>query len=258
MDTDGASSREGWFAELDSAFDRVLHPWRNSERPFTLLFSGGVDSGLLAWELRKAPSIELLAVGLADSPDLAQAQSAADRLGLRLTSRVVPPADVREAETRLRAERTIQGRTARSVLTSLAVAIERASHRSVLCGQGADELFLGYAHFRSLSREELASRAELDLRILVERDWPASVDIAEQRTHTLVAPYLDSGFRDAARRVPLEARAPDPQPKAFFRAWARHRGLCPEVADRPKKALQFGTGFDRLLRAERPPPSAPR
>ncbi len=137
------------------------------------------------------------------------------------------------------------------MLVAFALAVERSPPGPVLCGQGADELFLGYAHFRGLDVVAAAERSEADLKQLLERDWPVSQRIAERLGRSVVAPYLHPEFVRAARAIPIELRRPDPTPKGFFRQWALRRGLPPAIATRPKRALQFGSGIDRLLpRAE--------
>jgi asparagine synthase (glutamine-hydrolysing) len=239
------------YDRLDRAFDRALAPWRAPGSPLSLLFSGGVDSGLLAWELRSRPGLRLVTVGVRGSADLRNAESAASALSLAWAPVEIPPEEIATTVAWAGPDVEDLGRVPRGVLVSLAIALRHAPTPQVICGQGADELFLGYAHFRGLSTSEATTRAASDLRQLIERDWPRSERIAARAGRTLVAPYLDAEFVAAAEAVPLAARLPLPEPKHWFREWARHRGLPKEIADRPKRAFQFGSGFDRWLR--RPP-----
>ena len=241
---------EPTFSRLDAALDRALEPWRGSPRELALLFSGGVDSSLLAWELRALPGLRLVTVGMRASPDLAAAETAARVLEVGWSGTVVSEEDVRATGQRIAAETGGIGRVRRGVLTSLALALERAGRAEVLCGQGADELFLGYAHFRGLGPAEAEARADEDWQRLTEEDWPRSRRIAALSGQTIAAPYLHPVFVAAARSVPIERRMPGPDAKAYFRAWARHRGLPEELARRPKRAMQYGTGVDRALRSD--------
>ncbi|MGA9840391.1 MAG: asparagine synthase-related protein [Thermoplasmata archaeon] len=235
------------FGPLDAAFSRALAPWVGATGPVGVLFSGGVDSGLLAWELRHRPGLVLSTVGTPSSPDLRAARGAAGIVGVRWVPSEVTVSDVRALPRPVRAECADLPRTARSVLTAFALALQKSPSGVVLCGQGADELFLGYAHYRGLDAASARERSEADLRQLQERDWLRSQRIAHHLERVVTAPYLEPEFVRAARDVPIERRMPVPVPKAFFREWAVHRGLPAEIALRPKRALQFGSGIDKLL-----------
>jgi asparagine synthase (glutamine-hydrolysing) len=237
------------FASLDAAFDRAIAPWKGGSGPLVVLFSGGVDSGLLAWELRERPELALATTGTAGAPDLRAARESAPAIGAPW--HVVPAdrATVAEVGARIGSELTELPALTRRILLALGVALAGAPPGPVLCGQGADELFLGYAHYRGLAPEAAAARSASDLAVLVERDWPRTRRIATRLDRSIAAPYLDTGFVRAAQAVPLRSRLPAPVPKSFFRAWARYRGLPPMLADRPKRALQYGSGIDRLADA---------
>jgi asparagine synthase (glutamine-hydrolysing) len=236
------------FDRLDAAFEHATASVRRSPHPISLLFSGGVDSGLLAWELRDRPQLRLITVGAPGSPDLRAAELAAEQLGVPWTGTEVTDSDIAQAAAEVERERAELSPTLRGVLVSLAVALRHSPTEAVLCGQGADELFLGYAHFLPLEEAAAAQRSDSDFSRLLEHDWPRTVRLAARMDHALTAPYLDPEFIDAARAVPIRERLPHPVPKSFLRTWAKHRGLPNAIADRPKKALQFGSGIARRLR----------
>ncbi len=236
------------FADLDEALGQALEPWRVHPGPLGLLFSGGVDSSLLAWELRDRNDLHLRCVGFEGSRDLAAAETAAEALGLRLAATRLTSDDLHEIRRKVDAELDAVSTLTRTVLISIAAAMDRAAESTVLCGQGADELFLGYAHYRSLSVGEADARSRSDLARLVEDEWPRTQRMALRLGHRAVAPYLFPLFVDAAQRIPIARRLPNPAPKALFRAFARHRGLPEAIASRPKRAIQYGTGIDRALR----------
>jgi asparagine synthase (glutamine-hydrolysing) len=233
---------------LDSAFEQALYPLQSGTEPVGVLFSGGVDSALLAWELRHLPGVVLCTMGREGSSDLQAGREGAHLLGLPWARVTVGSEEVRSAERRFSVALEGLTRVSRSVLLSLALAIEGSSPRLLVCGQGVDELFLGYAHYRGLSVEEADRRSREDLERLHETDWPRTVRVAETVGKEIIAPYLEPAFEDAARRVPIEARLPGDSPKRFFREWAVARGLPVDLSVRPKKALQYGSGVDSLSR----------
>lgn len=240
-----------YYPALDAALDTAIRPWLESAGSLNLLFSGGVDSGLLAWELRARRGITLSTVGTRGSPDLRSGEESAKLLSTPWTPAEVTREEVNRIVGRISEDLTGLAATPRSVLVAFAVALDHAAATSVLCGQGVDELFLGYAHFRGLEPEAASTRATSDLRQVLERDWPRAQRIAERLGRSTFAPYLTTGFVRAALAIPIELRLPQPTVKGFFRRWAVHRGLPEAIAFRPKRALQFGSGIDRLI--DRPP-----
>jgi asparagine synthase (glutamine-hydrolysing) len=236
---------------LDSAFEEALRPVRTSTGPIGVLFSGGVDSALLAWELRRRPAVLLCTLGREGSPDLRAGRAGAERLGLPWEGLPVGPDEVRRAESRFGDELGGVSPVARTVLLTLAIAIAEASPPRLVCGQGVDELFLGYAHYRNLDAVEAEKRSREDLARLRATDWPRTQRIAESVGKAVIAPYLTASFEECARNVPTHLRLPGDLPKRFFREWAVGRGLPVGMADRPKKAVQYGSGVDSLVRALR-------
>jgi asparagine synthase (glutamine-hydrolysing) len=228
---------------LSSALDRLPRG-----APVSLLFSGGVDSGLLAWELRSHPDLTLRTVGLQGSPDLTVARDAALVLHLRWVGVSVTEAEVLSLLERVGPEVRQLSPTQRAVELAFNLAVESAPPGPVVCGQGADELFFGYAHFDGLTEGAAVARGASDLEELRDRAWPRTLRLAGATGREVVAPYLDREFVAAAQAIPVSERLAGPMRKQALRSWALRRGLPKSIALRPKRALQYGTGIDRLLR----------
>jgi len=233
------------FPRLDRALEAAIGPYQRGRGPLTVLFSGGVDSSVLAWELRQRGSVVLSTVGRPESPDLRAARSASALLGLLWNGTALSDSDLRRTASRWAREFEPVAPSRRSIFLALALAIERAPPGAILCGQGPDELFLGYAHFRGLDLEATRRRAADDLERLLREDWPRTVDLARKAGREIAAPFLHPEFVHAALEIPLEERLPRSRPKGLWRDWARHRGVPEEIAERPKRALQYGSGIDR-------------
>lgn len=241
------------YDDLDRAFEETLRQETDGTGPLGVLYSGGVDSSLLAWELRERPRLVLCTVGRNESADLLAARRGAQRLGLPWQGVAIDAREVHEASLRFAEELGQVSWVVRTVLLSLALAIERASSDTLVCGQGIDELFLGYAHYAELGSAEAEVRVRDDLDRLFRVDWPRTRRIAERAGKRILAPFLSSIFVDCALRVPIDRRLPATTPKRFFREWAVHRGLPRDLADQRKRAIQYGTGIAALARAaERP------
>jgi asparagine synthase (glutamine-hydrolysing) len=235
--------------ELLGRLEAALGSARTGETSTVVLYSGGLDSGLLAHLLtRSGGRAELRTVGCPGSNDLVAAREGARHLGASWQGTELSDPALDDAWSRYRERLGAEPEPHRSVLFSLAVAFEACPAGVVVIGQGADELFGGYRHFEGLSSAEAARRSDEDLRRLLEQDWPATESLARPRGLRLVAPYLDPGFVAATRKLDPAVRFSAPPRKRYLRLLARRAGLPGELADRPKRAFQYGSGIAAWLR----------
>jgi asparagine synthase (glutamine-hydrolysing) len=117
-------------------------------------------------------------------------------------------------------------------------------HRRILVGQGADELFGGYARYRTAT----------DLPPMLARDFAslrdqALRDQAVARLHRTCfsLPYLDLRVVRAARSLPATGLVSAETGKVPLREVAA-RILPPDIASAPKKAMQYGSGIAGAIR----------
>ncbi len=120
----GATSPAAWDVPLAGALHEALAALPAAV-PRSLLFSGGVDSGLLAWELRTDKDVTLATVGLEGSADLAAAEDAARELPFPWSRLVVREDEVLAMAHRIEGEIGTLSPTARSVEVAFAVAVYR-------------------------------------------------------------------------------------------------------------------------------------
>jgi asparagine synthase (glutamine-hydrolysing) len=205
--------------------------------------SGGVDSALVA-ALAGRPCV---AVGMAGSHDLERARRAAELLGLDLAEVEIPPDRVEEA---LRAVLPVipdPNPVDAAIGATLFFAAEWAAahgHERILAGQGADELFGGYA--RHVEAGATAGQLALDfasLPVQAARDQA----VAGLFGCTFSLPYLDCAVVRAARALPPASLVSDGLGKQPLRAVAAAR-IPAEIAAYPKKAMQYGSGIWREVR----------
>ena len=206
-------------------------------------FSGGIDSALVA-RLAQRPC---LAIGLADSHDIRRAQHAAREMGLACTFVTISRDDVREglsAVIPVIPEPTPVN-TAIAVTQYLVTRSARElGHERVISGQGADELFGGYARYRSGT----------DTAVLLARDYaglPAQAErdqaVAALNGTFLSLPYLDVRVVRAARLIPAGEMVRGSLGKWPLR-YVAGRHIPAEIAFYGKKAMQYGTGVAAVLR----------
>jgi asparagine synthase (glutamine-hydrolysing) len=223
-------------------------------------FSGGVDSAVVA----SVFDVPLYVVGFPESHDVAAARRAARLMDLEDDLRVVElsPEDVERAVPK------VAGATGRTnamdvqIATPLFLAAERASADGfdrLAVGQGADELFGGYA---KVARAPGDPRVEAEtIRGAVREVMGTLPDQLERDVLALrgagvepVAPMLNDRVVRAALRLPddllVDSRG---ERKKALRLAARD--FVPDsVAFREKKAVQYGSlvarELDRLARQD--------
>ncbi|MCI4370416.1 MAG: asparagine synthase-related protein [Thermoplasmata archaeon] len=238
---------DGPFGNLDTALAASLDDLTRTASSATVLYSGGVDSTVLAAALAPRVSVRLLSVGVRGSGDLGAGRRGADLLGLPWTGAEVGPPEVGAALRRH--DLAPLPEPTRSVFAALALAFDAAPRGPpVVLGQGADELFGGYAHFRGLPPAAAEARRTDDWNRLTVQDWPRTLAIAARIDQRLAAPFLSAEFAAAAMAIPLSSVRSGELTKPGFRAWAAHRGIPEEIVGRPKRAFQYGSGIAAAVR----------
>jgi asparagine synthase (glutamine-hydrolysing) len=207
-------------------------------------FSGGVDSGLIAG-LARLPCV---AVGIAGSHDIIWATKTARMMDLDLE--VVTPTEEEVAEALCRVVGVIPDPTnpvEASIATTLSFVAARArelGHTRILAGQGADELFGGYARY--LRSPGLAAELKRDFADH-ERQRTRDQAVAALHGTYFSMPYLDVRVVRAAQAIPAGEKVHGGVRKRPLREVAE-RHIPIEVARAEKKAMQYGSGIWRTIR----------
>jgi asparagine synthase (glutamine-hydrolysing) len=199
--------------------------------------SGGVDSSLVAALAQR----ECVAVGLAGSHDLVRARHAAGLLGLHCTEVGITPAEIETALPEVISAIPKKDPVNTGIaLTMYFVARWAGEHgyRRILAGQGADELFGGYARYlTSPNLDDDLARDIAGLEFQAVRDQAVAALFGTY----LSMPYLDIRVVRAARAIPACEKVRDGQRKIPLREIAA-RHIPQELAGYEKKAMQYGSG----------------
>jgi len=148
---------------LDQLLSEAVRLRVPSDLPVATLFSGGIDSTLVAHYMRRfQPKAPGYFVGGETAPDYRYAAEYADRTGFDL--RIVP-FDPNSDETFALIDEVVavsesfEPNLVRGAVCSLAVAesIHKDGIRVALCGEGADELFCGYPPLEIAFHEDAAA-----------------------------------------------------------------------------------------------------
>ncbi|WP_324736186.1 asparagine synthase (glutamine-hydrolyzing) [Thermococcus sp. SY098] len=210
-----------------------------------VLFSGGLDSSLLALLSSKYSNVTLYAAGAEGSQDLEWARKVSDMLGLGLKEYVFDISDVEEVIPKVvfAIEEPNPMNLAIGIPLYFATKLAKEDNcKLLLSGQGADELFGGY--FKYLENPGLMEKdlIELGEKNLARDDKIAMLNSVEGRF-----PFLDLNVVRTALRTPTEFKIKNGIRKAILREVAFELGLPKEVAYREKKACQYGTNSQKIL-----------
>jgi len=214
-------------------------------------FSGGVDSAAVATRL-DAP---LYVAGFPDSHDIEAARSAADCLDRDLRVVELTHADLERAVGGVVAATGRTNAMDVSIAASLWLVAERVAadgYDRLAVGQGADELFAGYAKVAGAPTDE---RVAADTVRGARREVVATLpDQLERDIRTIrgtgvepVAPLLDDRVVAAALELPGNLLVSDGGERKVALRRAVREWVPGPVAAREKKAVQYGSLVSREL-----------
>jgi asparagine synthase (glutamine-hydrolysing) len=159
---------EDYVAGTRAVLIRAVERQMMGDVPVGVFLSGGLDSSLVAaiaarWCARRRTRLSTFAVGTTDSPDLAAARRVAEHLGTEHHEFTYTAAEALAAlPDVVRAIESFDPGLVRSAVPNFMLARETTRQvKVVLTGEGADELFAGYAYMAEIaSPEELHSELE--------------------------------------------------------------------------------------------------
>ena len=245
------------FDALRDTIVRAVQQSLDAAVPVGVLLSGGVDSSIVtavaarlaAQDGRRLPTF---AVGLEGSSDLAAARLVADHAGTDHHELVYTAEQAIALVPQIIAElESFDPPLVHSAVPHHLVAELASRHvKVVLAGEGADELFAGYAHYGrhdtgdALHEDLLATLEGMHIGGLQRVDRVAAAHGIEPRV-----PFLDLDVVELALALPPEWKLIGPDRPAKWILRRAFDGWLPEeVLWRRKEQFGEGTGMNDVLR----------
>jgi asparagine synthetase B (glutamine-hydrolysing) len=229
---------------------------RNVGKRCAVAFSGGIDSSvLLQLALTSGRKVLAVTVGMPGSHDVEFSKRVAQSMGADHVICELSDAEVLSWSTYLR--RTLGLGSPMDVSLGVMFHVAslesaRSGFRQLLAGQGADELFGGYMKhlraYRSGGPKDAAMVMAEDLEGLwrwgIVRDFCS----AALAGCYLTLPYLSNKVVSVALSIPPDRKLDGQRRKLVLREVARKLGLPDAVVEGEKRAAQYGSRIERIVR----------
>ena len=213
-------------------------------RKFGILFSGGIDSSVIALICKKLGcNFTCYCIGLKNSKDLEWAEKTALALNLKLKTLIL---ELNETEKIIKKVVNILKQTdivdvgVGSVIYAGINLAKKDSINTLFTGTCSDEMFAGYSMFESI--KDLNKECWLSLYNIF-KDLKRDFLIAESQKAKLITPFLDEKVIKSAMQTPSKYKIK----KYILREIAVDLGLPREFAFRKKTAAQYGSKIDKAI-----------
>lgn len=252
--------------ELEEAAEEIKEKFleavekRIPEGDLGLLFSGGVDSTLIAaalQELDKDFTAYTAGIqhGNVNTPrDMDWAQEVAEEMDIELEAYEASLEEVEEALPMLvdwiSSTSVVKNGVAlpfhfalRNGVSGAQEDLRSSDEQVIMSGLGSEQLYAGYHRQQGYLNKECLS----GLRGIFERDLYRDNVVSFRNGREIRLPFLDHELIEHALTIPEEYKVRDDYRKYVLRKAAEKLGVPEKVAWRGKTAAQYGSNFDKAI-----------
>jgi asparagine synthase (glutamine-hydrolysing) len=244
---------------LQKLLERSVRKRASGLKEVAVAFSGGLDSSVIAFLANRCcANVHLIHVSLKNRLETEEAKRAAEELKLPIHVYLFEEDDVEKVISRVVELVEEPDPVKASIGVPFYWTAEKtaeAGFRVLLAGQGADELFGGYQRYVNdyLSCGEQKVRKTMfdDIVKLHESNIERDVKICNFHDVELRLPFASYEIAEFALSLPaklkMEKKAGSLR-KLVLRKAARNMGLPASIAGKPKRAVQYSTGINDVLK----------
>ena len=224
---------------------------RVPEGDLGLLFSGGVDSTLIAAALQElGKDFRAYTAGIqhgnVNAPrDMDWAQEIAEEMNIELEAYESSLEEVEKELPEIADWISSSSVVKNGVALPFHMALKgsRNSEQVIMSGLGSEQLYAGYHRQQGYLNKECLS----GLRSIFERDLYRDNVISFRNGREIRLPFLDHELIEHALTIPEEYKVKDEYRKYVLRKAAEKLGVPEKVAWRGKTAAQYGSNFDKAI-----------
>ncbi len=246
---------EEWRRQIRETVDRAIVKRLMSDVPLGAFLSGGLDSSIIAAVARQhMDELHTFSVGLEGSRDLEAARTVARHIDSIHHEYACTPAEIRRLlPEALYYLESFDQDLVRSAVPCYFVSRLAAEHvKVILTGEGADELFGGYAYYKDFSDD-------MPLHDELYRSVSSLHNMNLQRVDRLTmahsiegrVPFLDLSVIELGQRIPTDMKIRTLPSGARMEKWILRKAyedlLPPEIVWRTKEQFDEGSGSADLL-----------
>lgn len=222
-----------------------------TDLPVGVFLSGGLDStSILATALKFHENVTAIIVGKEGSEDVKFAKRYCEENKVKYVWRKPPEEEemFKDIENVIKIVESFEPNVIRQSAISyyIAKAAKELDLRIVLCGEGADELFLGYPEFKELGKDAAAERQNAFLKDLNRTQFQRVDRTAMHFTIEVRAPFFDDAIVEFARGLPVNLSIKEENGQKiekYILRKAMEDRLPPYVCWRKKAVLSEGAGY---------------
>ena len=219
------------------------------KKKFGILFSGGVDSTLIALICKQADADFICyCVGLKGSPDLVWAKEIAKKYKFKLKTKVFSQEEIEPLFKKTAKMLEHVDILSVGVGSVLVAGIELGKADGItdfFSGLGSEEIFAGY-HFHA-EADDVHAECWKRLKTMWGRDIRRDSSVAKGLNVNLFAPFIEDSVIKNAMGISADKKIDDENKKIILREIAEDLGLDKKYAWRAKKAAQYGSWFDKCM-----------
>jgi asparagine synthase (glutamine-hydrolysing) len=240
--------------ELKNVLTKAIKEGVNRHKKVALALSGGIDSSVIAKILQDL-GINFTAYSVSfekENSDIKIAEKLANDMKINF-KKIVFIGDYEGLVSDLIRITKRHDSITIGVGMPLLVICQQAKHDNadlILTGLGSDETLAGYdSHAKALENGFKAVDIECKKRVKeVSRDVERDKAICENYKIAVSTPFLDENVINIALSIPPEQKISKNEKKIVLREIAKELGLPDYVYNRPKKAAQYGSGSQKILK----------